>query len=179
LNNPGFSMTDDTSDDLCGGECSDGTPCERPAGWGTDHAGEGRCKLHGGNAGRPVKHGRYSVKAREGLEEKIRQYQEEENPAEQWDELALLRALLQEWLDDLDTLDEDTVSVILDLQTSIRRTLDTINKIQTRTALTQAEVEYLQARMADVLKTHVPKDRRADALDDLKALTTPSNQRRN
>lgn len=23
--------------------------CQRPAGWGTDHAGEGRCKLHGGN----------------------------------------------------------------------------------------------------------------------------------
>jgi hypothetical protein len=23
--------------------------CERPAGWGTDHAGTGRCKLHGGS----------------------------------------------------------------------------------------------------------------------------------
>lgn len=23
--------------------------CQRPAGWGTDHAGEGRCKLHGGS----------------------------------------------------------------------------------------------------------------------------------
>jgi hypothetical protein len=175
-------MTDEhdrSEADLCGGECTDGTPCKRPAGWGTDHVGEGRCKLHGGNAGRPPKHGRYSVKAREGLEDKIWQYREEENPAEQWDELALLRALLQEWLDDLGTLDEDAVSVILDLQREIRRTLDTINKIQTRTALTQAEVEYLQARMADVLKTHVPKERRADAIEDLKALTTPSNERRN
>jgi hypothetical protein len=27
---------------------SDGKPCERPAGWGTDHVGVGRCKLHGG-----------------------------------------------------------------------------------------------------------------------------------
>jgi len=25
-----------------------GAPCRRPAGWGTDHAGVGRCKLHGG-----------------------------------------------------------------------------------------------------------------------------------
>lgn len=24
--------------------------CRRPAGWGTDHVGEGRCKLHGGNS---------------------------------------------------------------------------------------------------------------------------------
>jgi len=172
-------MTDDTSADLCGAETRSGAPCKQPAGWGTEHVGRGRCKLHGGNAGRPVKHGRYSVKARSGLEEKIRQYREDENPAEQWDELALLRALLQEWLDNLDALDEDTISVILDLQKEIRRTLDTINKIQTRTALTQAEVEYLQARMADVLKTHVPRERLSDAINDLKRLTSPSNQRRN
>ena len=25
-----------------------GTPCRRPAGWGTNHPGSGRCKLHGG-----------------------------------------------------------------------------------------------------------------------------------
>jgi len=131
------------------------------------------------DGGRSPKHGRYATKRRESLQEKIRQYREDENPAEMWEELALLRAVLQEWLDELETVDEDTISVILDLQDSIRRTLDSINKIQTRTALTQAEVEYLQARMADVLKTHVPKDRRADALDDLKALTTPSKQRRN
>jgi len=28
---------------------TDGTPCGKPAGWGTDHNGTGRCKLHGGN----------------------------------------------------------------------------------------------------------------------------------
>lgn len=27
----------------------DGEPCQRPAGWGTDHPGIGRCKLHGGS----------------------------------------------------------------------------------------------------------------------------------
>lgn len=26
-----------------------GRPCKRPAGWGTDHPGSGRCKLHGGS----------------------------------------------------------------------------------------------------------------------------------
>lgn len=34
-----------------------GAPCGRPAGWGTDHVGTGRCKLHGGvskGAGAPV-----------------------------------------------------------------------------------------------------------------------------
>jgi hypothetical protein len=35
----------------CGGKLHkrDGT-CTRPAGWGTEHQGFGRCKLHGGNA---------------------------------------------------------------------------------------------------------------------------------
>ncbi|KQX76044.1 hypothetical protein [Aeromicrobium sp. Root472D3] len=34
----------------CNGKLSKGKPgkCRRPAGWGTGHAGHGRCKLHGG-----------------------------------------------------------------------------------------------------------------------------------
>ena len=52
--------------DLCGARKKNGGTCKRPAGWGTDHAGQGRCKLHGGRAGAPegnqnaIKHGIYS-----------------------------------------------------------------------------------------------------------------------
>jgi len=44
-----------TDPDTCGRTKRDGSgdPCARPAGWGTDHPGEGACKLHGGNAGAP------------------------------------------------------------------------------------------------------------------------------
>lgn len=36
---------------LCGGKKRQGEgTCTRPAGWGTNHAGAGRCKLHGGCA---------------------------------------------------------------------------------------------------------------------------------
>jgi hypothetical protein len=31
-----------------------GPPCKRPAGWGTDHPGEGRCRSHGGRTPRGV-----------------------------------------------------------------------------------------------------------------------------
>lgn len=36
------------TDDICGADNRDGEPCGLPAGWGTDHQGEGRCKHHGG-----------------------------------------------------------------------------------------------------------------------------------
>ena len=38
----------DKSYKICGAKTKRGTPCKRPAGWGTNHVGEGRCKLHGG-----------------------------------------------------------------------------------------------------------------------------------
>lgn len=34
--------------DTCGRTNRDDEPCGLPAGWGTDHVGEGACKLHGG-----------------------------------------------------------------------------------------------------------------------------------
>jgi len=58
---------------ICGARTRAGTPCRRPAGWGTDHPGRGRCKLHGGRAGPPkgnrnaVKHGLYERVVRERL----------------------------------------------------------------------------------------------------------------
>lgn len=35
---------------VCGATTRAGHPCQRPAGWGTDHVGFKRCKLHGGTA---------------------------------------------------------------------------------------------------------------------------------
>lgn len=32
----------------CGAKTRAGTPCQQKAGWGTNHVGESRCKLHGG-----------------------------------------------------------------------------------------------------------------------------------
>jgi len=43
-------MTDEQPD-ICGAENRAGDPCQQVAGWGTDHVGEGRCKLHGGVTG--------------------------------------------------------------------------------------------------------------------------------
>lgn len=50
--------THDNSKKFCGAKNRKGGTCKRPAGWGTDHVGEGKCKLHGGAT--PIKHGLYS-----------------------------------------------------------------------------------------------------------------------
>lgn len=43
----------DKNYNICGAKTRKGTPCLRPAGWGTNHPGEGRCKLHGGKSTGP------------------------------------------------------------------------------------------------------------------------------
>ena len=54
----------------CGAKNRKGTPCRLRAGWGTNHVGYGRCKLHGGlSPGAPkgnknaLKHGYYTAEA--------------------------------------------------------------------------------------------------------------------
>lgn len=39
----------DASSKYCNAHTKRGSNCKRPAGWGTDHVGEGQCKLHGGS----------------------------------------------------------------------------------------------------------------------------------
>lgn len=47
--------------DQCGAKTRAGTPCQQPAGWGTEHPGEGRCKLHGGASLRGHLHPRFKT----------------------------------------------------------------------------------------------------------------------
>jgi hypothetical protein len=54
----------------CGAKNRQGDPCRQRAGWGTDHLGSGRCKLHGGRSSGPpkgtqnaLKHGLYTKAA--------------------------------------------------------------------------------------------------------------------
>lgn len=83
---------------LCGAKKRQGPGnCRRPAGWGTDHAGVGRCKLHGGS--NPVKHGRYSTVTRTKLATLIAEYEADPDPLNALPELATMRALLKDWLD--------------------------------------------------------------------------------
>ncbi len=53
---------------ICGARKSQGgDPSTQKAGWGTDHVGIGKCKLHGGKS--PIRHGRYSGVSGERIRE--------------------------------------------------------------------------------------------------------------
>lgn len=92
----------------CGAKNRAGTPCNRPAGWGTDHPGEGRCKLHGGVGQKPS--ARYvGAKVRPRLGELIAQFAADDDPHDLSHELTLLRALV---LDYIERYDETTEALL-------------------------------------------------------------------
>lgn len=95
---PATNGTDGDSDSrYCGAKRRQGGgPCRRPAGWGTDHSGIGRCKLHGGR--NPVRHGRYSQIKREELRDAIARFEADPDPLNILPELAAARALFEDWI---------------------------------------------------------------------------------
>lgn len=152
---------------VCGGKTRAGGGCTRPAGWGTDHVGTGRCKLHGGGigTGRPIIHGRYSTK-RLSLYSKLEQFYNDPAAGDLRSELALLRALLQEQLDHIDRKKNITsadITIVYNMVDNIGRLVERIAKILTTTALTQVELQLLQAAMIDALSEFIPDPERQRA----------------
>lgn len=45
----GKALVKKPADTKCNARTRSGKYCSRPSGWGTDHIGQGRCKLHGGS----------------------------------------------------------------------------------------------------------------------------------
>lgn len=71
--------------------------CGNPAGAGTDHPGQGRCKFHGGNA--PVKHGRYSKISRPRIKDLMDAFENDPEPMNLMPEVTLLRSLLTDFIE--------------------------------------------------------------------------------
>lgn len=131
----------------------------------------GRCRMHGGKAGRPIVHGRYSVKHRQSLAHKVESF--EQAPIDNLaNELAILRALTDDYLSRFEDgvhLPADDILRLKDLLESIGRMVERIAKIRNSTALTAAEVKLIQAGFLAVLQEYVPRDRLKDAIRDLRA----------
>ncbi|MCS4172069.1 hypothetical protein GGQ05_003561 [Salinibacter ruber] len=152
--------------------------CQRPAGEGTSHNGEGRCKLHGGadGIGRPVETGLHS-ELRDDLREYVEQAATMDAPGDLRGELAVLRGLLYDYLNGNDGLERDDVDAAHKLLKEIRRTSDTIHKQLQRERLTKQEEEKLFATFAKIIRQYVPESDRDDALDQLEATASGGGRR--
>lgn len=76
--------------------------CRARSGQGTDHLGQGRCKMHGGAV--PIKSGRYSDIKRSNVQEHFEMLSQEEEDKQQdiMPEVNMLRAIAANWLEDYD-----------------------------------------------------------------------------
>jgi len=132
----------------------------------------GRCYRHGGaSPGRPIITGRYSLTHRAALHEKMQVFLSDPRPGDLTAELALMRALLQDYLgrygDDV-ALPAQEIERIMGMVETISRLVERIARMMNQTALTAAEVQLLQARLAELLVKYVPDpSQRLAFLDEL------------
>jgi hypothetical protein len=94
----------------CGAKTRNGGRCEKSAGWGTLHVGQGKCKLHGGAT--PVKHGlrsRYDHINRPRIKALLQAFEADDDPRNLQPEVNLLRALI---LDYVERYDEHTEGLL-------------------------------------------------------------------
>lgn len=146
----------------CGAKNKDGTSCKAwPLRGGT------RCRMHNGKrVGRPIKHGRYSIKAKGDLAERIAHFEHDEAFADQRGEIALLRALNEDFLNrslDLKSaLNKEEIQLVADLVDRISRIAKRMTDSENARALTVSQLQYERARIADIIKRYVPSERWAE-----------------
>jgi len=145
---------------MCGAKTRSGTPCKQKAGWGTDHVGEGKCKLHGGAShGRPIIHGRYAKVFQGKLREKFIQSYDDPNPLDLLPELAVQRTLLAEFIGRFEggiTMSARDMRVINDMANDVVNTATKMVNARNQTALTVAEVKYLQVGIMHLIDEFIP-----------------------
>ena len=143
-----------------GGKNNQELPCGHGAGARTSHKGEGKCWLHGGadGIGRPIIHGRYSVKHRQSLHDKMQEFLDDPAPANLMHELAVERAFLQDFLSKIsgnDKIDIKTTNHVFDMTEAISRLVERISRMLNQTAITQMEITFLQATITNLIVKYI------------------------
>jgi len=154
--------------DTCGAKTRKGEPCKN------NPMQNGRCRMHGGLSPKGIEsphynHGRYSKYAPESLQGKIADLGEY-NLLDLADELQTQRALISEYIDrykDGAKLSEQSMGMIISWLNSVGIMVERMMKIRNETALTGAEIAYLQMRTADLVVKYIddPEKRRAFVIE--------------
>ena|SRR3990172_559873 len=149
--------------------------CERPAGWGTDHVGYGRCKLHGGSTPNHNK----ELATVDGLPLAVPKSLRAAAEIRKQDpellsldgEIAMLRVLeekieLELGEDDQVSPDDPALQALLALAERIGRLVERSHRIQLerRTLMPTHRVLAFIETMADALRRHVKDEEIIDAV---------------
>ena len=138
----------------CKAHAVDGYTVCRMHGAGSPHKGR-----PGGGDGRPITTGRYSLAHRKSLEEKAQAFVNDLQPGNLTGELALMRALLQDYLErfpDGQRLPYEDIARMFEMAAEISRLVERIAKIIAATSLTQSDIKHLQERFTLALLTYIP-----------------------
>jgi hypothetical protein len=158
----------------CGAKTRGGGKCRKAA------MTNGRCKLHGGKTPSGpdsvhYKHGRYATVFRGALAEKFLHATEEEKPFDLLPELAVQRAVLSQHIEAISQKSNkpsiDELKSISVLAEDVVRTAATIAKVRNDTAMTVAEIKFIQAGMMRLIEKYVPDpNRRRNFIEELRGL---------
>ena len=126
-------MSEEKNYPICGAKTKgSGEPCQRPAGWGTDHPGVGKCKLHGGAS--PVKHGLYSKYTSHRLADMVDKLSNDEELLDLRKTIALQQALILNILDQMKKgklqLNEKLSRTLNDIADKLGRNIERRQKVE-------------------------------------------------
>lgn len=159
----------------CGAKTRSGGTCKL-----SPLKGKKRCKLHGGATpsgpdSTHFIHGRYSKSFRGALAEKFLHATEEDKPLDLLPELAIQRAVLSQHIETVSQKSNkpsiDELKSISVLAEDVVRTAATIAKVRNDTALTVAEIKFIQLGMMRLIEKYVPDpNRRRNFVEELRGL---------
>ena len=134
--------------------------CSQRAGWGTDHPGVGRCKLHGGAS--PVRHGLYSKTTAHRLAERITRLRESEDDLlDLREQIALGIALVQEFTAGLhvgEPLDAERAKTMAGLVEAVSRNIERHRKLEHSQAFGPDEIRIVLAQVVAIVSAETDQE---------------------
>ena len=161
--------------------------CTQRAGWGTDHVGQGKCKLHGGAT--PIRSGIYSDIKRTELRKLIEEHAKNPDPLNILPELAAARALFQDFVDRYDVwlgallawhdsftdpkqAEAAKPRQMVDLADGVRivaeitKIAERIEKIRSQNAVSRSDLLRIMEEMGRYVERHVKDSKARERIKD-------------
>lgn len=139
--------------------------CTNPAGYRTDHPGTGACMKHGGKnteiAISNITNGRRAIATRNRLKDRIEEYlgQDRAQLLDLTKEFATMKVILDEYMTKFPELGEDgyyrAVMTVQSVVGTLGTLVDKMSKVESRNALTAAQVLYLRATIVDLFVKYI------------------------